>query len=713
MKALIMVTAMLFAGTAARAAPIDYPAAPRGDTVDVTGGIKVTDPYRWLEADVRKDATVRAWVEAENKITFSYLATLPKRDEIKTRLTALWDFERFGLPIAESGRVFYRHNKGLQNQATLMVEAPGQAPRVLLDPNTWSKDGATSLADWQPSRDGRHVVYAVQDGGTDWRTLRVMDVDTGAVLPDRLEWVKFSRLTWDHDGRGFFYSRYPATPGGRDFVSAVYDHMIYYHRLGDSQAKDRLIFRTAEHTNYYNDAQTSTDGRWLVIRSSTGSDDRYEITVVDLASGDWKTRKIIAGLTHDYALAGGRGNILYFVTNDDADLYRVVSLDASLSGPARLTTVVPQGRGRIMEAARVGGRLVVASLEDAKGAIIVYPLSGGAGRRLPLPGIGDVALGEDSEDGPLFWSFASFATPSTLYRYDAREDRDALYRDPKTTFRPSDYEVSQVFYASKDGTRVPLFLARKKTVALPAPTMLYGYGGFNISVPPSFSPNTVAWMDLGGVWALANIRGGGEYGTPWHEAGKLFQKQNVFDDFIAAGDYLIRSGVTPKGGLAINGGSNGGLLVGAVTNQRPDLFAAAIPEVGVMDMTRFQLFTEGRTWTDDYGDPADPKALAYNLTYSPYHNIRAGRDYPAILALTADTDDRVVPGHSFKYIAALQAAAIGDKPRLIRIETRAGHGSGKPTDKIIEETADRWAFAGYWTGLTRPAQGPRASQSRK
>ena len=437
-----------------------------------------------------------------------------------------------------------------------------------------------------------------------------------------------------------------------------------------------------------------------MIFSSRGSDSRYEVHVVDLTKPGWTPMMLIPGLDNDWRLAGGRGDTLYFVTDKGAPRGRVVAIDAA--HPGALREVVPQGPGRIEEAALVGDRVVTSTLVDAKSVLAAYPLVGGPATLIPLPGIGAVSgLDETRADETrLFYAFSSFAVPPTIHRWDSASGKDAVFLQPHAPFNPADYETRQIFYASKDGTRVPMFITRRRGASGPAPTLLYGYGGFDISLPPRFSPNTVDWMEMGGVYAQANIRGGGEYGVAWHDAGKLFKKQNVFDDFIAAGEWLKANGVTTPHGLAIEGGSNGGLLVGAVTNQRPDLFAAALPAVGVMDMTRFNLFTEGRTWTDDYGDPNDPAALRYLLTYSPYHNIRSGVDYPAILATTADTDDRVVPAHSFKYVAALQAAKIGDKPHLVRIETRAGHGSGKPTDKIIEETADLWAFAGYWTGLT-------------
>ena len=696
---LLFAATLIMAGQAA-AVPIVYPPAPRGDAVDVKHGIRVPDPYRWLEGDVRTTPSVRAWVDAENALTQAYLKTLPKHDAIKARLTELWDYEKFQVPVQAGGKLFYRHNAGLQNQYVLRVEdTPGAAARVLIDPNGWSKDGATALAEWEPSPDGRFVAYTVQDGGTDWRTARVLDVASGRVLPETLDWVKFTGLAWDGKGEGFFYSRHPANPNGRDFVSAVYDHMVYYHRAGTEQAADRLVFRTPEHLNYYNNAQASADGRWLILFSSRGSDDRYEVRAIDLARPGATPVVLAPGTDFNWTFAGARGSELYFVTNKGAPLYRVVVLDPARPGVER--EVVPEGRSRIEEAALVGDTLVVARLVDAKSTLTAYGLQGGAGTEIALPGIGSTfGLRETKADErTLFYGFSSFATPATVYAWNGATGTNRVVHAPKTPFDPAAYEVREVFYASKDGARVPMFVARKAGTTGAAPTMLYGYGGFNVNIVPGFSPATVAWMEMGGVYAQPSIRGGGEYGTPWHDGGKLFNKQNVFDDFIAAGEWLKANGVASK--LVVRGGSNGGLLVGAVTNQRPDLFAAALPAVGVMDMTRFHLFTEGRTWTDDYGDPDDAAALRYQLTYSPYHNIRSRPDYPAILATTADTDDRVVPGHSFKYTAALQAASIGDKPHLIRVETRAGHGSGKPTAKIIEETADEWAFAGYWTGLTR------------
>ena len=537
----VMVAMTIAAGSAAMAAPIAYPPAPRGDVVDNAHGVSVPDPYRWLEGDVRTTPAVRQWVDAQNAVTQAYLATLPKRDAIKARLTQLWDYEKFQVPMQAGGRLFYRHNTGLQNQFVLMVEdRPGAAARVLIDPNGWSRDGATALAEWEPSGDGRYVAYTVQDGGTDWRTVKVLDVASGRVLPETLEWAKFTQLAWDGKGEGFFYSRHPVNPKGRDFVSAVYDHMVYYHRVGTEQSVDRLVFRTPDHLNYYNNATASADGRWLILFSSRGSDDRYEVRAIDLARPNPSPIVLAQGLDNNWTFAGARGNELYFVTNKGAPLYRVVAFDIAHEGSVR--EVVPQGKSRIEEAALVGDRLVVARLVDAKSALTAYGLNGGAGTQIALPGIGSTSgLRETrADERTLFYGFGSFATPATVYAWDAGTGATRIVHAPKTPFDPAAYEVREAFYPSKDGTRVPMFIARKAGTRGPAPTMLYGYGGFNINIVPGFSPGTVAWMEMGGVYAQPSIRGGGEYGTPWHEAGKLFHKQNVFDDFIAAGEWLKR-----------------------------------------------------------------------------------------------------------------------------------------------------------------------------
>ncbi|OYU14187.1 MAG: S9 family peptidase [Alphaproteobacteria bacterium PA4] len=683
---------------AINAAPLAYPVTATVPQVDVQHGVSVADPYRWLENDVRSDAQVAAWVAAENQVTNAYLATLPQRDAIKARLAQLWNYERFGIPRLRGATRFYTRNSGLQNQAVLYAQQGDAPAQVLIDPNPWARDGATALAEWEPSKDGKYLAYAVQDGGTDWRTIKVRDVATGNDLPDIVEWAKFTGIAWTKDGSGFYYSRFAAPAAGEKFQSTNLNQQLMFHRLGTPQSADTLIYATPDRPKLGHGGDVSDDGRWLVITSSAGTDDRYEISVADLSKGE-KPRTLIAGLDYSWSLAGSRGTTLYFVTDKGAPRYRLVSIDAVTGAMAEL---VPEGPATIAGAALVGQRFVIATLADAKSVVQLYELDGKPAGTVPLPGIGSVAGFEGGDSSLTHFAFSSFNAPTTIYAYNSASNSATAIRTPKVDFKPEDYVVSQVFYTSKDGTRVPMFVSHRKDLdpKTTHPTLLYGYGGFNISSTPGFSASRLAWMEMGGVFVVANIRGGGEYGKAWHDGGRLANKQNVFDDFIAAGEALVKSGVTSPRQLAVQGGSNGGLLVGAVVNQRPDLFAAALPAVGVMDMLRFNRFTAGRYWVDDYGDPGKAADFKTLYAYSPYHNIRAG-NYPAILVTTADTDDRVVPGHSFKYAAALQAAKIGDKPHLIRIETRAGHGSGKPTDKIIAEAADLWAFAGTWTGLIK------------
>ena len=696
-----MTTLLLAAATPVTAQMISYPQTKTVNVVDTQFGVAVADPYRWLENDVRNDAEVRAWVDAQNKVTDAYLATIPGRDIFRARLKALLDYERFGMPRQEGGRYFYSRNSGLQNQSVLYVRDSVDGPgRVLIDPNSWSKDGATALAEWVPSEDGTKLLYGVQDGGTDWRTLHVLDVATGKELGDKIEWVKFSGLAWAKDGSGFFYSRFPAPEAGAKFQALNENQAVYFHKLGTAQADDRQVFATPEHPKRGHIAQVTDDGRWLVITSSEGTDERYEVTVLDLTAANAKPRTIIKGLENQWDLVGNEGSVFTFVTNKDAPRLRIVSLDVASANPA-IREIVPQDKAVLNGATMIGGRIIASYLSDVKTEVRRFTPDGRPDGTVALPGIGTAGgFGGDQDDTETFFSFASYATPTTIYRYDVKTGQASVWAAPKVAFNPADYRVEQRFFTSKDGTKVPMFVVRKAGVTGPVPTVLYGYGGFNVSELPRFSATRVAWLEQGGAYAIANIRGGGEYGKTWHDGGRLANKQNVFDDFIAAGEYLIAQGITPKTGLAVEGGSNGGLLVGAVVNQRPDLFAAASPAVGVMDMLRFDRFTAGRYWVDDYGYPSKEADFKVLRAYSPYHNIKNGTPYPAVLVTTADTDDRVVPGHSFKYTAALQAAKAGDKPHLIRIETRAGHGSGKPTDKIIAEEADVYGFFAKWTGLT-------------
>jgi prolyl oligopeptidase len=702
----LAVAALTISIPASAEAPLDYPKTATVPVVETQFGEAIADPYRWLEGDVRTEPKVRDWVTAENAATERYLATLPGRDIFAKRMNTLYDFERMGVPRRAGARYFYSHNAGLQNQSTLWVRDGIEGkPRLLLDPNTWAKDGATALAEWLPSDDGRYLAYAVQDGGTDWRTLHVVDAGTGALLADEIKWVKFSRIAWKPDGSGFFYSRFAAPTEGSAFRSLNADQTVYFHQIGTAQGTDTKIYATPNHPKYGHSAQVTDDGRYLIITSTQGTDPRMEVHIAHLDEPVLKVRTLISGLKNNWHLAGSVGSRFWFVTDKDAPKSRLVSIDVDAK-PVRIEPVVAQTDDTLVGASLVGQRLIVAYLGDAKSEAALFELDGRPAGIVQLPDIGTAAgFGGKTGSSETFYSFSSFAIAPSVYRYDSATNTSTPFFQPKLAFAPADYITDQVFYASKDGTKIPMFVVRKRNLpAGPAPTLLYGYGGFNVSVTPGFSATRLAWLEQGGVLAIANLRGGGEYGNAWHDAGRLHQKQNVFDDFIAGGEYLIAQGITSKDKLAVQGGSNGGLLVGAVVNQRPDLFAAALPAVGVMDMLRFNRFTAGRYWTDDYGDAAVQADFKILRAYSPYHNIHSGTAYPAILVTTADTDDRVVPGHSFKYTAALQAADLGPKPHLIRIETRAGHGSGKPTDKVIAETADEWAFIAHWTGMTVTAK---------
>jgi prolyl oligopeptidase len=705
MRFLPFVAALVLSMPALAAPPTrpvpNYPHSRASDVSDMQFGEKVADPYRWLENDVRVDPEVRQWVESENAATNAYLKTLPGRDLLASRMKALLNFERISTPRKAGDRYFYTRNDGLQNQSVLWVRDTIDAkPRVLLDPNGWAKDGATALAEWSPSNDGRHLLYAVQDGGTDWRVLRLIDVSSGKLLADEVKWVKFSGLSWKADGSGFFYSRFPEPTKESEFQSLNINQAVWFHRVGTAQSEDVKIYATPSRPKFSHGAQVTDDGAYLLVTSSEGTDDRYELHVGKIdGQGPIKLKPLVKGLDNDWELAGSVGTKFYFLTNLAAPRGRLVTLDVAKPN-AKPKEIVPQSSDTMVGVSLIGSRLIIAYLGDAKSEAELRELDGKAVGPVALPGIGTAAgFGGKGGDPETFYVFSGYATPPTVYRYNTATGVADVFAKPNVAFNPDDYVTDQRFYASKDGTRIPMFVVRRKDSRGAAPTLLYGYGGFNVSQTPGFSATRLAWVEQGGVLAIANLRGGGEYGKAWHDAGRLAQKQNVFDDFIAAGEYLISEGISAKGKLAIEGRSNGGLLVGAVVNQRPDLFAAALPGVGVMDMLRFNRFTAGRYWVDDYGDPGKPEDFKVLRSYSPYHNVRSGSDYPAILVTTADTDDRVVPGHSFKYTAALQAAQIGDKPHLIRIETRAGHGSGKPTDKVIAESADMYAFIAQWTGL--------------
>ena len=683
----------------------DYPDTYRQDVSEEIFGETIADPYRWLEDDVRNNPEVANWVASQNRVSEGYLAALPAREWFGEKIGELYNYERFSTPTRAGDRYFYTRNTGLQNQSPLYVrEGLAGEERLLIDPNAWSDDDAAALSGWVPSPDGKYVLYSVQDGGTDWRIVRVLDVDSGRTVGEDTRWVKFSNLAWVGND-GFLYSRFPEPEAGQDFQALNYGQQVFYHKLGTTQDQDELVFETPEHRERGHTAAVTHDGRWAVITSSLGTDAKYETHLIDLSrreAAGWTATPLVTGFENDWSLIDGIGSRLFFRTDQGAPKSRVVAIDMAAANP-RFDVVVPEKEEPIDGVSLVGSRMIVSYLKDAASKAVMHNLTGKVEGQIELNGIGSAGgfTGNPDEE-ETFYSFSSFNRPGAVYRLDLASGETTTFAEPEVAFDPDDFVVEQRFYPSKDGTKVPMFIVRKRSIAeagQAAPTLLYGYGGFSISLTPGYSASRMAWLQAGGAYALANLRGGGEYGKEWHDAGRRANKQNVFDDFIAAGEFLKAEGIATENGLAIQGGSNGGLLVGAVTNQRPDLFDAANAAVGVMDMLRFDRWTAGRYWVDDYGYPDREEDFRILRAYSPYHNIRSGAEYPAVLVTTADTDDRVVPGHSFKYTAALQAADTGDKPHIIRVETRAGHGSGKPTDKAIAEAADVLSFLAAWTGL--------------
>ena len=679
-----------------------YPKTKTVNVVDEQFGVKVADPYRWLEDDVRVNPEVADWVKAQNAVTDAYLETLPGKKILAERMKKLFDYERFGLPEKAGGYYFFTKNDGLQNQSVLYARKGLKgADRVLIDPNSWAKDGATALDSWVPSKNGTLLAYSIQDSGSDWRTLKVIDSATGKVLPDEIKWAKFTNISWVGND-GFLYSRFAEPKEGAAFQQLNYNQTVYYHKIGTPQSEDKAVYATPDKPEYGHSAQVTHDGKWAVITTSSGTDEKYELHVMPLGKKPtWKAQPLVTGLEYDWGLIEGMGNILWFTTNKDASKLKVVTVDLGAKTPV-FADVIPEREETLSRTQIVGNRLILSYIKDAKSMALMTDLAGKPVQEIKLNAIGTASGFSGTPGDPeTFFGFSSFNQPGAVYRFNSDTGVSTVFAQPKLSFDAQDYSVAQIFYPSKDGTKIPMFVVHKKDLDLSqgAPTLLYSYGGFNISQTPTYSPTRMAWLQSGGVFALANIRGGGEYGKPWHDAGRLMNKQNVFDDFAAAAEYLIASGISAKGKIAIEGRSNGGLLIGASLNQRPDLFAAGHAAVGVMDMVRFDRFTAGRYWVDDYGYPSKEADFKMQMTYSPYHNIKSGVAYPAVIVSTADTDDRVVPGHSFKYISALQAADTGGKPKIIRIESRAGHGSGKPTDKVIDEYSDIYAFLAKWTGL--------------
>ena len=682
------------------AASLVYPKAKTVDQVDDYHGVKVADPYRWLEDT--DSADTHAWVEEENKLTFGYLEQIPYRNAIRERMTKLWNFERFTVPQQQGGRYFYQHNNGLQNQNVLLVaESLNAEPRVLLDPNGLSSDGTVALAGTAYTDDGKLLAYGTAASGSDWQEWHVRDVNTGKDLPDLIKWVKFSGASWTKDGKGFYYSRYDE-PKGTALRDTNYFQKLYYHTLGTAQSEDKLIYERPDNKELGFGGQATDDGHYLVIFVWQGTSPKNRLYYKDLTNPDSQVVKLLDDFDAEYRFIDNDGPVFWIRTDLDAPRGRLIAIDTRHPEKANWKTLVEQSADKLEDVSVVDNRFLLGYLKDAKTEVRVHDLSGKFLRNVELPGIGTAAgFGGKRKDKETFYSFTSFISPTTIYRYDPESATSSVFKKPKVDFDASKYETKQVFYNSKDGTRVPMFLTYKKGLKLDGqnPTLLYAYGGFDISLTPGFSIPTVVWLEMGGIYAQPNLRGGGEYGEDWHLAGTKAKKQNVFDDFIAAAEWLIANKYTSTPKLAIRGGSNGGLLIGAMLTQRPDLFGATLPLVGVMDMLRFQKFTIGWAWTSDFGSSESAEDFKWLYAYSPLHNLKPGSKYPPTMIATADHDDRVVPGHSFKFAAAMQADQAGTAPVLIRVETKAGHGAGKPISKIIDQTADEWSFVAYNLGM--------------
>jgi prolyl oligopeptidase len=683
---------------AAQDQTVTYPQTPRVDHTDDYHGTSVADPYRWLEDDARTSDEVRKWVEDENRVTFAYLNAIPERDAIKKRLTALWNYPRIIAPDKTAGRYFFSKNDGLQNQNVLYVAdaLDFNKGRVLIDPNTWSKDGTVALGGAFESDDAQWLAYGIAEAGSDWRKFKIKNINTGEDLPETIEWVKFSGASWTPDSKGFFYSRYdaPSSEGGQ-FHNVNKFQKLYYHRIGTPQSQDVLVYHNPAEPDWGFGGGATEDGRYLIISVTKGTDQKNRVLYKDLSEPYGLPIDLIDTFEADYSFVGNDGPVFYFRSDLKAPRGQVIAIDIRNPQPENRKVLIPESADTLTGVNLVGNMFVCTYLKDAATAVKMFDVDGRHVRDVEFPGLGSAGgFGGRRSDTETFYTFSSYATPPSIYRYDLLTGKSEMVWQAKVDMNSADYEVKQVFYQSKDGTKVPMFITHRKGVRLDGnnPTLLYGYGGFNIPMTPAFSTQRVAWLEMGGVYAVACMRGGGEYGEEWHKAGTKLNKQNVFDDFIAAAEWLIANKYTNSSRLAIQGGSNGGLLVGACMTQRPDLFGVCLPAVGVMDMLRFHKFTIGWAWCDDYGSSDNPDEFMALRAYSPYHNIKPGTKYPATMVTTADTDDRVVPGHSFKFAAALQAAQAGSAPVLIRIETRAGHGAGKPTEKIIEEAADILAF---------------------
>jgi prolyl oligopeptidase len=691
---LIILPALIMTQACNNKQSIDYPVTTKVDQVDEYFGVKVEDPYRWLEDDT--SSATKKWVKAQNKVTFDYLNKIPFREKVEDRLTKIWDYPKESAPFKEGGHYFVYKNSGLQNQSVIYIkddlEDEGE---VFINPNTLSEDGTVSLTNFEVSDDGKYAAYGISRGGSDWREFYVREVATGEDLDDHIMWAKFSGISWYKDG--FFYSRYPSPEKGDKLSGVNENNKVYYHKIGTDQSKDKLVYEEPDNPQRGFGVQVTEDDKYIILYTteSTSGNGLY-FKRLDKKNAEFN--KLITNFENDYGVVGHYNGKFFVRTNDGAPKYRLMAVDPNNPEKENWEELIPEAEEVLNSVSVVGGKMFANYMKDAHSLVKVFKMDGQFAYNI------DADLGTISgfygkkDDNITFYSLTSFTTPSTIYKYNVAENKSTVYKHSGIDFDPEKYETKQVFYESKDGTKVPMFITHKKGLELDGtnPTLLYGYGGFNVSLTPRFRITMVPWLENGGVYAQANIRGGGEYGEDWHLAGTKMKKQNVFDDFIAAAEYLINEDYTNSNRLAIQGGSNGGLLVGAVTNQRPELFEVALPAVGVMDMLRYHKFTIGRYWASDYGTSEDSKEMfEYLYNYSPLHSVKSGKEYPAILVTTADHDDRVVPAHSFKYIATVQEKETGHNPTLIRIETKAGHGAGTPTSKAIEQAADIMSFVWY------------------
>lgn len=677
---------------------MNYPITKKVNVVDTFYNTPVEDPYRWLENDTT--AETASWVKAQNQVTFDYLETLPNRKEIKARLTELWDYPKTGTPFNISDRWFIFKNNGLQNQNVLytMDSLEGE-PYILLDPNTLSKDGTVAFSGMDVSPDGKYLVYKIARSGSDWNEIFIKEISSGKMLEDHIEWAKFSEVACFEDG--FFYSAYDKPLSGNELSETNSGQKIYFHKYGAKQSNDQLIFSNPSMPSRMYTASLDEKREYLIIfeTESTSGNGLY---IKNLKKSNSKIIKLVDGFEFDYQAVDVVDNKILVVTNDSAPKFRLIAIDPEKPARENWEEIIPEKENTLLSISYCGGKIIAEYMADAKSKLEIYTSQGEYKGNIDLPGICSVTGFSGKPNSNIaFYSYSSFNTPGTIFKYDIETGESEKYFKPEVKFNPEDFEVKQEFYKSKNGTKIPIFIVHKKGIELNGknPAMLYGYGGFNISLTPSFSASTIIYLENGGIYAVANLRGGGEYGEDWHKAGTKMQKQNVFDDFISAAEYLIKSGYTNSKQLTIRGGSNGGLLIGAVTNQRPDLFKVALPAVGVMDMIRYQKFTIGYAWATDYGTVDDNEEMfKYLKNYSPYHSVKR-QNYPAILATTADHDDRVVPAHTFKYISKIQEMNTGNLPTLVRIDVKAGHGSGKPTSKVIEEYTDIYSFVFFHTGV--------------